>query len=160
MKNHPGIRLAGFLSLVIVVAAGVYAWGEEKAAPSKQHPKFILKLGWEGATPEQSEPLNISLERFKRVLKLLHITDPKQYKIRHYHADGTVSDEGELQTCLEPEPVMMEARTSPTPTPTPRPGPTKGPAGTPPRNKTQLTAVIALGKPRDAQIFFRELNKK
>src|SRR3954468_1889337 len=120
MKSLPGLKPVGFLTLASIVAFTVYATAEEKESSSAKHPKLIVKLGWEGATPEQSEPVNYSPKQIKAVLKRF-LKDPTRYRIRHYKDDGTVEDEGELQTCVEPEPAESHSKAEPSPTPRPSP---------------------------------------
>ena len=164
MKNLPGIKIVGFLTIVFVVTLGVYAASEKKKLrPQPTHPAVIVKFGWEGETPDQSLPLNISLKRVLKIVQEATGGDETRYKIRHYKADGTIEERGKLQVCTEPEP-------SPTPTATPTPEASR-PAGSPtpasepsasgtPTSgaKTQNTGAVALGHVGDAKEFLSELS--
>ncbi|MFL6514607.1 MAG: hypothetical protein ACJ8M1_06235 [Chthoniobacterales bacterium] len=155
MKTLPGLKIIAFFGLVSVVAFAVYA-SEEKGTPPAKHPKVIIKLGWEGATPDESEPVNYSPDGLK---KLLHrfLKDPKYYHIRHYKTDGTTEDEGDLKTCREPDIPMASPTPSPTASATPA-GPSRPVvSASPGSSKTQLTAEVALANPKDAQAFLEAL---
>jgi hypothetical protein len=152
MKALPGIKIVGFVIVVLTVAFGVYAGTQHKPEPSPAKPNVIVKLGPSGPL----EKLNY--ETALRIIKHFQ-KDSTLYVVQHYE-DGVVTEhDGTLQTRDEP---MM----STSPTPTPSPAPTRSPAGSAEPSpsasasgaKTQSRGAVALtiGNSRE---FFRMLNE-
>jgi hypothetical protein len=148
MKNLPGLKLLGFLLLVLTFALGIYA-AQEKSKPSPpwKPPNVIIKIGWESDNPSLSDPLEKLT--FKQAEKLIRLFQKNSdlYVIHEYKDGKIVNTVGGLKTCNDPKPSP-----SPTPTPAASPSPTPGrsPASdatataTPMGTKTQTAAAVAL----------------
>jgi hypothetical protein len=152
MKQLPGIKLIGFGSLVLLVIIGVVAFAGEKEPSSKTRPKFIVKFGWQGATPETTYPLNYDPMKFTNFIKKICRNDATRYKINYHVAENAKPMEpiGELDVCLEPEPKTNTTAAAASP----EPSATSSPKGVRP----QVTGAAAFGTLKDAQTFFQELN--
>jgi hypothetical protein len=156
MKNLPGLKIVGFLTVVLTVALGVYAASQQKSSESpSDHPNLIVKFGWEGQTPDLSEPLK-KLAPKRAVDIITHFQkDSNLYIVREYKDGVIINTYGTLKTCTEPTPSSTPA---PTPAPTRTPAsPAAEPSGTPMGAKTQTTGAVALSIGH-GQEFFRELN--
>ena len=152
MKQLPGIKLIGFGSLVLLVIIGVVAFAGEKEPSSTTRPKFIVKFGWEGTTPETTYPLNYDPTKFTKFIQRICRKEASRYKIKYYVAENAKPMEpiGELEVCVEPEPsAKTTAATAPA-----EPSATASPKGVRP----QLTQAVAFGTLKDAQTFLQELN--
>jgi hypothetical protein len=152
MKQLPGIKLIGFGSLVLLAIIGVVAFADDKEPSSKAHPKFIVKFGWEGKTPETTYPLNYDTTKFTKFIQRICRNDATRYKIKYYVSENAKPIEpiGELEVCPEPEP---SAKTTSAAAPA-EPSATASPKGI----KTQVTGAAAFGTVKEALTFLQELN--
>ena len=155
MKALPGIKIVGFVIVVLTVAFGVYA-GTHKPEPSPAQPNVIIKFGLSGPLEKLS---------YKTALRIIqHFQkDSTLYVVQHY-VDGVVKESaGTLPTCDEP---LASNSPTPSPTPSPSPAPTRSPAsGTEPSPsatasgaKTQTKGALALTIGRSKE-FFQMLNE-
>jgi hypothetical protein len=154
MKALPGIKIVGFVMVVLTVAFGVYAGTQHKPESSPTQPNVIVKFGPSG--PLEKLSYATALRIIKRFQK-----DSTLYVVQHYEDGAVKESEGTLQTCDEPV-----ASTSPTPAPTrspvsgadPSPSPTPRPSATIAGAKTQTRGAVALtiGNSRE---FFQKLNE-
>lgn len=152
MKQLPGFKLIGFGSLVLLVIVGVVAFADDKEPSSKSHPKFIVKFGWEGNTPETTYPLNYNPTKFTKFIQKICRNDATRYKIKYYAADDAKKMEsvGDLNVCVEPD----SNTTTTSAGASPEPSATSSPKGV----RTQVTQAAAFGTLKDAQTFLQELN--
>jgi hypothetical protein len=149
MKAPPGIKIVGFVMVVLTVAFGVYAGTQHKPESSRAQTNIIVKFGLNGPLETLSYPK--ALKIIKHFQK-----DSTLYVVQHYEDGAVKESEGTLQTCDEPV-----ASTSPTPAPTrspasgAEPSPTASVSG---GAKTQTKAAVALtiGNSRE---FFQMLNE-
>jgi len=152
MKQLPGIKLIGFGSLVLLVIIGVVAFAGEKEPSSTTRPKFIVKFGWEGTTPETTYPLNYDPTKFTKFIQRICRKEASRYKIKYYVTENATPIEpiGELEVCPEPEPKTNTTAGAASP----EPSATSSPKGVRP----QVTQAAAFGTLKDAKTFFQELN--
>jgi hypothetical protein len=152
MKALPGIKIVGFVIVVLTVAFGVYAETQHKPEPLPAPPNVIVKFGPSGPLEK------LSYETALRIIKHFQ-KDSTLYIVQHCEDGAVKESEGTLQTCDEP---MMSTSPTPTPSPAPTRSPASGPEPSPSASasgaKTQSKGAVALtiGNSRE---FFRMLNE-
>lgn len=148
MKALPGIKIVGFVMVVLTIAFGVYAGTQHKPESSPAQPNVIVKFGPSG--PLEKLKYATALRIIKRFQK-----DPTLYVVQHYEDGAVKESEGTLQTCDEPM-----TSTSPTRSPASGadPSPTASPTASVTGSKTQTKGAVALtiGNSRE---FFQMLNE-
>ena len=148
MKALPGIKIVGFVMVVLTIAFGVYAGTQHKPESSPAQPNVIIKFGPSG--PLEKLSYATALRIIKRFQK-----DSTLYVVQYYEDGAVKESEGTLQTCDEPV-----ASTSPTPAPTRSPASSAdpSPSATVAGAKTQTKGAVALtiGNSRE---FFQMLNE-
>jgi hypothetical protein len=161
MKNLPGLKIVGFSTLVLMVALGVYAATQEKSEHPSRQPNVLVKLGWEGSTPDLSEPLEkLKYETALKFIRKWVRGDPNLYVVKHYENGSVTCQEGNLKTCADPKPSPSSSSPAPSPySPTAAPSPEASASGTPKGSRTQTIAAVALTF-GNSEEFLKTLNRQ
>jgi hypothetical protein len=162
MKTLPGIKIIGFLAIVLTVALVVYAASPDKESASGTSPLLVIKLGHEADDVKDVIPAPWRYGWVKGLVEKAAHSDKTKFRIRHYENDKLIEYEGTLETCSEtlmahssgggPAPTA-----TPTATPLSPPGPSPQPSAG--NTKTQTTAVLSFGNLSDAKQLLSDLSK-
>lgn len=149
MKSLPGIKIVGFVALLLIVGFAVAARTQDQR---RKHSKYLVKFGWsENGVVDCSDRNQDDIDQY--LMRNEHYVSVEEarkfYKVQRYNGEGIAPDppQGELDICL---PRAAAATTAPDGEPSP--------SATPKGAKTQLTGYALFGNTKEAQAFADYVN--